>query len=177
MRLLQTAELLERVAHVVVGVGEVGLEGKRAAVMGDRRVRIAALEGDAAHQVDGVVVVRVQRQRPLDRRGRLLDLVLVEQNAGVVDVELVDPRLDHERAAQQVGGLVEPVEVLDRQREVVERLGIVGLALERLAVGRFGFLRTLQFAQAGAEIVPGIDERRAAIRARGDRPARLRQSA
>ena len=58
LRLLQLAELLEHVAHVVVGVGEVGLERQRAPIMGKRGVEIAALEGDAAHQVDGVVVVR-----------------------------------------------------------------------------------------------------------------------
>ncbi len=56
------AELLQHVAHVVVGVGEIGLEHKRAAVVGERGFEVAALEGDAAHQIDGVVIVRVERE-------------------------------------------------------------------------------------------------------------------
>ncbi len=58
LRLLQSAEFFERVAHIVVGVGEVGLERQRAPIMRERGVKFAALEGDASHQVDGVVVVR-----------------------------------------------------------------------------------------------------------------------
>ena len=80
LRLLQLAEFLEHVAHVVVGVGEVRLERERAAVMRERSVKLAALEGDAAHQVDGVVVVRVERERALGRGRGLLDLVLIEQH-------------------------------------------------------------------------------------------------
>ncbi len=111
--------------------------------MGERRIEIAALEGDAAHQVDGVVIVGVERERALGRGRRLVDLVLIEQNAGVVHVELVDPRLDDQRAAQQFGRLVEPFEVLEREREIVERVGIVRIEFQRLAVGGLGLLGAL----------------------------------
>ena len=49
--------------------------------MRERGIEIAALEGDAAHQIDGIVIVRVERQRALGRGRRLLDLVLIEQDA------------------------------------------------------------------------------------------------
>ena len=94
--------------------------------MGKRGLEIAALEGDAAHQIDGVVIVRVERERALGRGRGLVDLVLVEQDGGVMHMELVAARLDGERAAQQIGGLVEPFEVLERERQIVERVGIVG---------------------------------------------------
>ncbi len=58
MRLVQLAELLQHIAHIVIGVGEIGLERERAPIMRERRVQVAALEGDAAHQIDGVVIVR-----------------------------------------------------------------------------------------------------------------------
>ena len=95
--------------------------------MRERAVEIAALEGDAAHQVDGVVVVRCERKRPLGRRRRLVDLVLVDQHAAVVQMEFADPGLDHQRAAQQLGGLVDALEILERQRQVVEGVRIVGI--------------------------------------------------
>ena len=109
----------------------------------ERRVQIAALEVDAAHHVGDIVVVGVERQRAFGGSRSLIDLVLIDENAGVVHVELVDPLLDHQRAAHQLGGLVEPFEVLERKREVVERVGIVGIKRQRLAVDGFGFLGAL----------------------------------
>ena len=177
VRLLQMAELFEHVAHIVVGVGEIGLEHKRAAVVGKRRFEIAALEGDAAHQVDSVVVVGVERAGALDRGRRLVDLVLIEQDGGVMHMELVALRLDGQRAAQQVRRLVEPFAVLEREREIVERVGIVGIELERLAIDALGLLAA---ASARAGRCRDCSRRRrtpAAVRARGDRLAPLRQSA
>ena len=59
LRLIQLAQFLEHVAHVVVGVGEVRLERERLPIMRKRTVEVAALEGDAAHQINPVVIVGV----------------------------------------------------------------------------------------------------------------------
>ncbi len=119
---LQLAELFEHVAHIVVGVGKVGLERKRAPVGSERGGEIAALEGDAAHQIDGVMIVGVKRERALVCLGGFVDLVLVEQHGGIVHEQLFVARLDDERAAHEVGGFVEPVEIFERQRQIVERV-------------------------------------------------------
>ena len=68
------------------------------------------------------------------------------------------PRFDDQRAAQQLRRFVEPFEILERKREIVERVGIVGSQFQRLAVDGLGLLGALELAQAGAEIVPGVDE-------------------
>ena len=71
------------------------------------------------------MVVGVERERALGRGGGLLDLVLVEQDAAVVEMEFADPRFDDQRAAQQLRRFVETFEILEREREIVERVGIV----------------------------------------------------
>ena len=75
-------------------------------------------------------------------------------------MELVAARLDGESSAQKVGRFFEPVEIFDRKREIVESVGIAGIELQRLPVNRLRLLGPLQFAQAGAEIVPAIGEAR-----------------
>ena len=92
-------------------------------------------------------------------------------------MKLVAARLDDERAAHHLCGFVQPVEILQRKRQVVERVGIVGAKLERLAIDGLGLLGPLQLAQAGAEIVPGIGKAWHAARGRGDRTVRHRQNA
>ena len=177
LRLVQLAEFFQHVAHVVVGVGEVGLERERAPVMLERRVQIAALEVDAAHHVGDIVIVRVERQRTFGGRRGLLDLVLIEKNAGVVHVELVDARLDDQRAAHQVGGLVEPFQILQREREIVERRRDCWDQTPAPCDRRS---RPPRGALARADRCRDCSRRRrssAAVRWRGDRPARLRQSA
>ncbi|WP_245321448.1 hypothetical protein [Bradyrhizobium sp. NAS96.2] len=73
-------------------------------------------------------------------------------------MNLVTVLLDDERAAQQLGGFVEPLEILHRKRQIIERIGIVGRNLKRLAVNRLGLFGALEFTQAGAEIVPAVGE-------------------
>jgi hypothetical protein len=125
LRLVELAEFLEHVADVVVDVGEIGLQRQRPPIIGERGFEIAAFEGDAAHLVDGVVVVGVERERALGRGGGLFDLVLVEQDAAVVEMEFADPRFDDQRTAQQLRRFVETFEILEREGEIVERVGIV----------------------------------------------------
>ena len=86
-------------------------------------------------------------------------------------------RFDGERAAQQIGGFVEPFEILERERQIVERVGIVGIEFERLAIDGLRLLGALQFAQAGAEIVPGVGEARLQFERAAIGRARPRRSA
>ena len=106
------------------------------------------------------MVVGIQRQRALVCRCRLVELVLVEQHRGEMHEQLFVARLDGERAAHEIGGFVEPLEVFERQRQIVERVGIVRRELERLAIDGLRFLGSLELAQTGAEIVPGVGEAR-----------------
>ena len=89
-RLVQLAEFFQHVAHIVVGVGKVGLERERSTIMLERRFQIAALEVDAAHHVDDIVVVGIEPERTFGGSRSLIDLVLIDENAGIVQMELVD---------------------------------------------------------------------------------------
>ena len=73
-------------------------------------------------------------------------------------MELVAARLDDERTAHQFGGLAESVEILERERQIIERVGIVGTKLQRSAIDGFGFVRPFQLAQTGAEIIPCVSK-------------------
>ncbi len=94
------------------------------------------------------------------RRGaRFVDLVLVEQQRAVMHMDLVAARLDRERATQKLGRFVEPLEILERQRrDCRASSGSLRLERQRLAIDGLGLVGALQFAQAGAEIVPGVGE-------------------
>jgi hypothetical protein len=87
LRLLQLAELFEHVAHIVVGIGKVGLERKRAAVKRARRAKVAAFERNPACQIHRIVIVGIERQHALIGGRGFVDFLLVEQHGGVVHGE------------------------------------------------------------------------------------------
>ena len=60
-----------------------------------------------------------------------------------MQMKFVAPRFDDQRPSKQVGSFLEPVEVFDRERQIVERVGIIGAEFKCLAIDRFRFVEAL----------------------------------
>ena len=90
-RLVMAGELLERVAAVGMGVGEVGAQLQRPIVGGERLVEAVELLQDQAAVAERFGEVGLQLQRPIERRQRLRrPLQVAQRQAEVVEqVEVV----------------------------------------------------------------------------------------
>ncbi len=111
------------------------------------------LEAHEAHRVEGFGVVGRQRERALRGRFGLRDELLLEPDQRQIGRRLWRSPDRATRTGQQRARLVEPLDILERERQIVEHAGIVGLERQRLTVGRLGLGGAPHVAQRRAHIV------------------------
>src|SRR5581483_1345398 len=110
-----------------------------------------------AHAVENEGVVGRELQRLLDviaRFAQSIGAVRKRVAEGIPSLRVV--RLERDELAQTALRHVEAVELFRRERNVVEQVRLVGLALERLPEHLVGFLVTLDLAQ---HLRFGLDQR------------------
>jgi hypothetical protein len=156
LRFVESAELLEQIPHIVVGLAQVRLERDRLLVARQRRLGLAELRQHLAHHVERLGVIGLEAEGTLARGPRLLHHVLVVIGAGKVGEGRVIARIHGNRLLQQRKSLVGSIEVQHRQGHVVEDRGIPRLQRHRLAVKLLGLLRLLLVPDRRAQVVVGV---------------------
>ena len=126
--------------------------------MPERALRSSRSKAMRPIRLSDVVIVRVERERPLEQRPPPRRSCAVEQHGRRDRAASCRCAARSPASGAALLRFVQAVEILQRQREIVEGLGIVGPERQRLAIGGLGLLRSFEVAQRRAEIVPGVGE-------------------
>ena len=115
-RLLNSAELLEAVAEVIVGVHHFGLVEDRLTKARHSLLRLGVVEQNSPQQVVRIGILRAQSDRmPYRRFGLLVALELAEVR-GEIGVRATAPGVERQGALQDPDRLLVPVELHQRER-------------------------------------------------------------
>jgi hypothetical protein len=157
-RILMTAEPMQHRTQVEPVADRIGLQCHRALI-----VRAGFLEPTQLHQracavAVGIGEIRRVGNRPLEARQRVL---LPADPAQGHAEEILGPRLAavaRQRTLGQLDAFVEPALLAGDHRQVVERRGVIGLALQHLPIAARGIRQRPLAVHAGG-LLQQIDGR------------------
>jgi hypothetical protein len=132
------SQILERVAEIVVGLGHAGREPERRAAGLGGIGEAAGLPQQIAQIDPRPDMAGGERDRPAVMRLGLAELALGQQHRGEVVMRLGEARRQAERLADQLAGDLEPAELVGQHAAQIERVDMVGLRRQDLAVDRLG---------------------------------------
>ena len=136
---------LQRMLQRLPSHGVTGSDFQGSTVFGNRLINLPPIDKDCGQPEMGKLMLRIQRDRPLEMDGCLVELPLDQQQVGQIEMGLGKLRIQLDRPAVTSGGFVAPPLLVQHNSQIGMRVGKRRIELDGPAELSGGFLPVLPF--------------------------------